>query len=167
MLSSQHQDCFETILFTQLIIACSTILHCGWAHHTRIRVIQAYHAKLHFLFDLQVMARVSCINLHDLYLMRSKTELIEKFKWTFLEVWINNFKVIKIENLLFNKSLVSLLHHLLFYSNRSYFFEQLKKMFHLNQRNKLSLLCFITTLFSSIVHVFDYAIPHFIQIEYQ
>ena len=46
----------------------------------RIRVIQAYHVKLYFLFDWQVMACVSCINLHDLYLMRSKIELLEKFK---------------------------------------------------------------------------------------
>ena len=62
------------------------------------------------------MARVSCINLHDLYLTQPKIELVEKFK-LFLEVWINNFIVIKFENLLSNKSLALLLRNLLFYSN--------------------------------------------------
>ena len=78
--NSQHQDCFETFLFTRLIIASSTILCRRWADHTRIRVIQVYHVKLYFLFDWQVMVRVSCINLHYLYPTRSKIELLEKFK---------------------------------------------------------------------------------------
>ena len=74
---------------------------------------------------------------------------------------MNNFMVIKFENLLSNKSLALLLRHLLFYSNRSYFFEQMKKTFHLNKRNTLSLLCFITTLFFFVF--FDCAVSLIMQ----
>ena len=76
--------------------------------------------------------------------------------------------IIIFENLLSNKSLVSL-QHLLFYSNRSCFLGQMKKMFHLNKRN-ISYYCHITLFFFVFFNCAMSLIMqshNFIQIEYQ